>query len=593
MKQMHTDGLRNVVAGLGTDRDKAAHSEFVFTPLTQYQIDSAYRASKILRKIVDMPAEDAGREWREWKASAEQISDIEAEEKRLRVQKTVIEALRLARLRGGSAIYIGTGGQNPAKPLNPETIKKGGVKFLTVFTRDQIVPGERETNPLEPGCGKPKRYTISAGKAASIIIHPSRLIIFKGDDVPEGALGVDEFWGDSVVNSVLAGVTRLTATADNVASLVFEAKVDVFKVPDLMTNLSAKGAAYEKTVMDRFRLATIGKGVNGTLLLDAAEDYVQKSASFSTLPDIIKTFMMLVSSESEMPPTLLFGRMASGLSDNGDDDTRAYYDRVKVFQTLDIEPEMSVFDECLIRSALGNRPEKIFFNWRPLWQLSEKDRAEIAVKIADAAQKVSKFIDEEAVGRAVTNAFAEVGAFPGLEGITSEMSERDDFGEDDLSAAAVGDAKPRTLYVMRSVLNGEEIIAWAKEQGFKTTLKAENLHVTIAYSRKALDWMKVGQPWESEIDVPAGGPRLMEKFGPAGEAKVLLFASSHLGWRHEDIKKAGATWDHGDYQPHITISYDPDAPDIEGIEPYRGEIKLGPEVFSEVDEGWKEKVSEQ
>ena len=67
------------------------------------------------------------------------------------------------------------------------------------------------------------------------------------------------------------------------------------------------------------------------------------------------------------------------------------------------------------------------------------------------------------------------------------------------------------------------------------------------------------------------------------------FAGSRLAWRHEEVIRAGGTHDFGEYQPHITIAYG-DAPDLASIVPYRGVIKLGPEIFAEVDENWKAKV---
>ena len=155
-------------------------------------------------------------------------------------------------------------------------------------------------------------------------------------------------------------------------------------------------------------------------------------------------------------------------------------------------------------------------------------------------------------------------------------------GDEEDEGAAVNDAAPRTLYVRRDVLNGGEIIAWAKSQGFTKTLPADDLHVTITYSRTPVDWMKMGEAWAAKLEIEPGGPRLMEAFGEAGDAKVLLFSSNELRWRHERMVEEGASWDHDEYQPHITISYDPDAPDISTVEPYTGRIVLGPEIFEEV-----------
>jgi hypothetical protein len=143
------------------------------------------------------------------------------------------------------------------------------------------------------------------------------------------------------------------------------------------------------------------------------------------------------------------------------------------------------------------------------------------------------------------------------------------------------------------VLNGAEILAWAKSQGFDTTLPADDLHVTIAYSRDPVDWMKAGEDWTGREDggvtVKPGGARVMEQFG---DAVVLLFNSSDLSWRHVRIREAGASWDHPEYQPHVTITYQRGDVDLASIEPYRGAIELGPEIFEPLDDDWQAKLTE-
>jgi hypothetical protein len=150
------------------------------------------------------------------------------------------------------------------------------------------------------------------------------------------------------------------------------------------------------------------------------------------------------------------------------------------------------------------------------------------------------------------------------------------------------DAAPRTLYVSRKVKNAGDIIRWAKSQGFETTLEAGDLHVTIAFSRDPVDWFKVGESWSPELKVGPGGPRQMAQFG---DATVLLFTASELRWRHDEIERAGASWDHPEYQPHITISYGFKG-DLAKVEPYQGEIVLGPELFAEVKEDWAKAIKE-
>ena len=44
----------------------------------------------------------------------------------------------------------------------------------------------------------------------------------------------------------------------------------------------------------------------------------------------------------------------------------------------------------------------------------------------------------------------------------------------------------------------------------------------------------------------------------------------------------GITWDHDDYTPHVTITYEAGAIDLEQVKPYVGELKFGPEIFEEI-----------
>ena len=149
---------------------------------------------------------------------------------------------------------------------------------------------------------------------------------------------------------------------------------------------------------------------------------------------------------------------------------------------------------------------------------------------------------------------------------------------------------PRTLYVRRDVANKAAIVKWAKAQGIESVV--DDLHVTIAYSRQPVDWMKMGEPWQSKLEIAEGGPRAMAMFGPEKNVLVLQFASSELQWRHERMRGEGCSWDFDSYEPHITITYQAPGVDPESIEPYRGRIVLGPEIFEEVNENWKDNVRE-
>ncbi len=586
------DGLVNLVANLGTPRDKAAASFYGLPVLTEEDATNAYRGTWLARKVVDIPAMDSCRKWRGWSADQAQISAIEAEEKRLGLQQKMLEALTRARLSGGAALYIGTGQADPMQPLKPESIGKGGIKHINVLSKRVLQAGELDRDPESPGYGRPAYYNLSSGTAGQLRIHPSRLVILQGATKPDPELDTGDGWGDSVLLAISKAIKDADSTAGNIASLVFEAKVDVIKIPNFMSMLS--DPAYEEQMLKRMQLAMMAKGINGALLLDAEEDYEQKQAQFGGLTDLMMAFMQLTSGASDIPMTRLLGQSPGGMNASGESDLRNYYDRISSGQELVLAPALQVLDECLIRSALGSRPKEVFYNWRSLWQTTDTERATIGKTTADTIKTISdtRLIPEDVMSVVAVNMLTEAGVAPGLEAEMLEYAAtapaNDDDGEDGAPAkeraAELGDASPRSLYVSRKVLNTTEIAAWAEEQGIADL--ADDLHVTVAYSRQAFDWIKAGNAndWgtdgKDQLVIPEGGPRAVEPLG--GMSAVILFASSQLAWRHESIVRAGGSHDFPEFTPHISLTKA--SIDLAKVEPYRGRIVLGPEIFEEIRE---------
>jgi len=411
------DKLVNLVANLGTDRDKASHSMYAPPFVDDVQLMNAYRGAWLPRKIVNIPALDACRNWREWQAASDQITKIEAVEKRLGLQAKVLDALKKARLFGGAAIYIGTGDSDPSKPMR----ENAPIKHLTVLTKRQLSPGERVTDPESDRFNQPAYYTI-ANSAQEV--HPSRLVIFIGAGIPDDDLVVEQYgWGDSVLTAIFQAIQQADGTAANIASLIFESKVDVIKIPDFMANM--QDPQYEKLVLERLRLAAMAKGINGTLILDSLEDYEQKSANFSSLKDLLMAFLQIVSGASDIPATRLLGQAPGGLQATGDADTRNYYDMIRSSQEMEIRPALEPLDNLIIHEALGSRPAGIWYKWASLWQATDKEQAETGKTVADTIKTLSdtKLIPEDALSKVAVNVLTERGVMPGLEQAVNEIPE--------------------------------------------------------------------------------------------------------------------------------------------------------------------------
>lgn len=602
-----TDSLVNFVSGLGTGRDKSASAQYVATPAkTNQELLAFYRSSWLAKKVVQIPAFDSFRKWRNWQASSDEITLLEAEEKRLFFKQKLYEARWKARLFGWCAVYISDGTSNPELPLNPERIAKNGIKFLNVmpswhFVHDNL---DWDKDPESATFGQPLFYRTSPQSTANgimlpeIRIHPSRLVIFKGDPSPDngeiGGVGLSQTFmqGESVLEGRYTAILNADSAAANVASLIYEAKTDIVRIPNLMENL--RSSAYAERLMTRFTLAERGKGINGTLMLDKEEEYTQKNVSLTGLDSLIDRFMQLSAGASDIPVTRLLGVSPGGLNATGEHDLRNYYDFVQALQENEITPAILTLDECLIRSALGSRPAEVHYVWASLWQVSDKERADIG-KIGSGIIKEladTGLYPQEALANAGANFMVENSVLPGFTDMIDEAGGLPDYSFDTPSdkpkdeqpqEQQVFDATPKTLYVCRYVKNYSAIVAHYRRQGI-TIENPSKLHVTVLHSSRPIDWFSVGEAWQAEIKLD-GGARDHEEFGVEGKPKhlVLLIKSNELEWRHQVFIDKGASHDFEDYQPHITILPKVEQmPDLSTIEPYRGEIVLGAEMFEEI-----------
>jgi hypothetical protein len=418
---MVCDGLMSLASRMGTERDKAASVFYASQLITDEQILSAYRGAWMPRKIVDIPAQDACRKWRSWQAAGDQIEAVEAEERRLNLRSKVLDACRRARLFGGAAIFIGIGDEDLSRPLDAARVGRQGLRHLSVLDCRQLAAGEIERDPASEWYGAPGLYRLTGASGSAVDIHPSRLAIFHGTLSPGGDVGDarGNGWGESVLTAVLDAVKHADSTAANIASLVFEAKIDIIKVPQFSANIGNQ--AYQDAVLRRYALANTIKGVNGTLILDAEEDYQTKSAPLAGLTDILMAFLQIVSGAADIPVTRLLGQSPSGMNATGESDMKNYHDRIQAMQELEFSPALAHLDECLIRSATGNRDAAIHASWVPLEQMSEAQKADILKTKADAARALfgtmpgQEIIARPALSEAVANTLVEDGSLPGLE----------------------------------------------------------------------------------------------------------------------------------------------------------------------------------
>lgn len=378
------DGLENVVAGLGTDRDKRSYSVWADPRiLTRQELENMYRGSWLAKKIVNAVADDMTREWLHVTFDGEELgTTIEQAEKRFALKRKTNEALKWSRLYGGAVIIIGTKDKNLAKPLDVQNVRQGDLRYLHVVDRWRMTPAGSLNRDLEsPNFGMPDSYVIAE---STVQVHHSRVLRFNGEKLPYFAWLRNGMWDDSVLQHVMDSLMNCDTTTQAIATMMFESNVDVVKSEGLADVLARKDG--EAVLTKRFQVAALLKSFNRMLLLDGTESYEKKQNSFANLDKVIQQFMIDVSGAADIPMTRLFGQSAAGLNATGDNDVRNYYDMVSAKQEAELRPQLEYLYEVLVRSELGHMPDDFRFDFNPLWQLSETEQATVEKTRAERDQ---------------------------------------------------------------------------------------------------------------------------------------------------------------------------------------------------------------
>lgn len=605
-------GLVNGMTGAGTGIDRSVWDSWHFVPMTPHEIVSGYRSNWLLGKIVDIPAEDMVREWRDWQADEAQIETLEEAERNFDIVGKVQQAIAYGRL-GGGAMLLGYGDANPEAPA-PQP-GKDSLKYVHVFNRWELTIGEEQRDITSLWFGQPQYFQIN-GKLDNPKIHPSRVIVFKGSPVPRfpGVTWEDHFWGDSIVFRIDRAVKNAIKANDGFARMIDEAKIDIYRLSGFMQNLISN----EDEVRKRVQYTDAGKSSLRGVYLDKDDEFTQRQLTLTGMPEMIEALLSVVAGAADIPATRLLGRAPQGMNSTGDHDEQNYHTMIRSKQRLYLSPSVDRLDATLIPSALGSRPKEIGYKWSPLSLPSEKEQAETnklkaeTIKIyVDAALLPSSAIEKatqsmlsddqwlpgldkalaeaEAAGEEPGGDESELGIVPlGEKGGGQGSAGSGGNADPNPARRAVNDAwmmedwAPKTLYVSRAVENREDIVKWARSQGF--TDIAEDLHVTITYSRTPVDWMAMGESWRGKLEIEPGGPRLVEALGPDGKYKALLFTAYELVSRNAEMREKGASFDWPEYQPHISIQVGGDI-DLATVKPYTGKIVLGPEIFEEIRSG--------
>ena len=396
-KQAASDSFANVISMLGEGLMNVSNGTlYTMDGLTQdYNLmNNLYRNHWIVRKIIDVVAEDMMKNWIDIQAqfTPEQMKALDKLIRVTKVQERIKEGIKLGRLYGGAgAVMVIQGHENILdEPLDYNEVMPGSFKGLIVCDRWMgLQPSSEIVEDINsPEFGMPEYYEWTIDGQSTLKVHHSRVLQFRGRDLPFIERQVEQYWGESEIEVVYEELKKRDNTSFNIANLIFSANLKILKMDQLGASITmGEQEGLEevyRTVQTQNRLMNN----NSMMLLDKEDGFETHQYTFSGINDIYESFMCDISGAAEIPVTKLFGRAPAGLNATGDSDLQNYYDMVSQKQVSQLQPQLDKLLPVLFISEFGYIPSDWDYTFNPIAAQSEDELANIVDKKVNAINTV-------------------------------------------------------------------------------------------------------------------------------------------------------------------------------------------------------------
>lgn len=382
------DAFSNVLARLGAGTPNLLEgTEYSLQRMSRdfNTLNALYRESWIVRRIIDVIPADMLKNWITITSGLN--PDVE-KRLSLTLRRTQLidklkRGMQWGRLYGGAlgVMLVKHQGYDLSQPLQLDWIMPGDFAGLLIFDRwNGVNPSSELIEDIsDPDYGFPKYYTVTdpAG-GGSVKIHHSRVIRFTGNTLPFWEEIAEMQWGASVVESVFDELRKRDNVSWNIAQLTFMANIRVLKMQDLGQLLAATDNESQAELLRTLEAQNMLLNNMGMQVMDAADGLETHQYTFGGLADCYQQFIMDISGAAEIPVTRLFGRSPSGLNATGESDLQNYYDMIAEKQESYLRPILNKVLPPFIISTLGSLPDDFDFEFDPVAEPTDKERADLA-----------------------------------------------------------------------------------------------------------------------------------------------------------------------------------------------------------------------
>lgn len=391
--QARLDGWNNVFTLLGVKgRDKRLGGSFAAEPLSHEELLNLWRGDDIAARIVETIPREMLREGHtltihdeDADRVAEITKGIAAAQKKLKVRDLFYQALCFERAFGGGAILLGAddGEQDLTKPINEGRLK--AIRWLSVFNRREVYAERYYTNVAAENYGEPELWRIQPefGVSSPLVVHETRLLLFKGIQISRRQTYTNLGWGDPVLLRVYDALRDFAQAFAGTAALLQDFSQAVFQIKDLSELISTN---QDDVLKERFKIIDLCRSMLRAVVLDKDETFTRQTTPVAGLGELLDKFSLRVAASAEMPVSLMMGQAPAGLNATGASDIRFFYDGISAKQENKLKPNEERLTRllflCKEGPTNGKEPASWDIEYKPLWQSTAQESADLRYKQA-------------------------------------------------------------------------------------------------------------------------------------------------------------------------------------------------------------------
>lgn len=383
------DAFSNPAARMGFGTPSL--NEGAMYPLTrldfnQQLLNSLYRGSWIIQRIINTIPEDMIKNWYEVKSELQpdEIEKLQRVERKTNLRKQLLDGLRWGSLYGGAAglIMLEGQGENLAEPLDIDKVMPNDYKGLLILDRWNGIEAditELVDDMDSPEYGMPKYYRLNGtdNEQSGQRVHYSRICRFIGTELPYLEKIGNSYWGESRIEAIFEELKKRDNTSYNMANLVFLANIRTYRMHNAGIANAINGRNQER-LYSRLNLTNHIMSNMGIVVLDGEDDFQMHQYGFAGLSDMMTQFKQDLAGAAEMPLTKLFGMSPAGMNATGESDLQNYYDQLQAKQETYLRPVIEKLMPVIMMSTLGYVPEVWDIEFNDVRNITEGEKIETA-----------------------------------------------------------------------------------------------------------------------------------------------------------------------------------------------------------------------